>query len=370
MTKKLVVLAGGGSAGHVNPLLAVGAALQDRGYEVVALGTKEGLESELVPAAGMRLEIIPKAPIPRRITPEWFTLPGRLAAGKKVAKRTIQGACAVVGFGGYVSSPAYSAAKRLGVPIVIHEQNARPGLANRRGAQSASVVALTFSNTPLAARQGETVVTGLPLRPAVAELAGQRSTEAEKSRLRQSASEKLGLDPDLPTLLVTGGSLGAQRLNEVFAEAMPAAPAGIQVLHLTGKGKSTPEMGGTMPSGARWIVREYLEEMELAFAVADLVVSRSGAGTVSELAALGLPAVFVPLPIGNGEQKLNATDMVEAGGAIVVDNSDFSSAVVQDEIFTRLINPESLAQMSASVEGIGVSDAAQRVADLVEQVCR
>lgn len=370
MTKKLVVLAGGGSAGHVNPLLATAHALRERGYQVVALGTKEGLEAQLVPAADVPLHFIPKTPVPRRITSEWFTFPVRLRNAKKGAASAMTDACAVVGFGGYVSSPAYAAAKARGIPVVIHEQNARPGLANRNGARNAKAVALTFSNTPLKAAKGETVVTGLPLRPAISSLASKRASESGKRTAREESCAVLGLDPDLPTLLVTGGSLGAQRINEVMVEAMEHAPSGIQVLHLTGKGKSTPQMGGETPNGAKWVVIEYLEEMELALAVADLVVSRSGAGTVSELAALGLPAVFVPLPIGNGEQKLNAQDMVEAGGAVIVDNDDFDQQVVRDEVFGRLVDPEVLNAMSVASAKVGVRGAAERVADLVDRVRR
>ena len=147
-----VVMAGGGTAGHVNPLLATAAQLRESGAEVVVLGTKAGLEADLVPAAGFPLVEIPRVPLPRRPSLAFFTLPSRFSDAVKRCAQALEGADVLVGFGGYVSTPAYIAAKRAGVPIVIHEQNARPGLANKVGARNAAVVALTFPSSPLAAR--------------------------------------------------------------------------------------------------------------------------------------------------------------------------------------------------------------------------
>ena len=198
-----VVMAGGGTAGHVNPLLATAAQLRDSGAEVVVLGTKAGLEADLVPAAGFPLMEIPRVPLPRRPSLAFFTLPSRFSDAVKRCEQALEGADVLVGFGGYVSTPAYIAAKRAGVPIVIHEQNARPGLANKVGARNARVVALTFPSSPLAARVGETVVTGLPLRSAIADLANRRATSEGAAQSRREAAERLGVDPEDPTLLVT-----------------------------------------------------------------------------------------------------------------------------------------------------------------------
>ena len=209
-----VVMAGGGTAGHVNPLLATAVQLRESGAEVVVLGTKSGLEADLVPAAGFPLIEIPRVPLPRRPSLAFFTLPGRFADAVKRCAQALEGADVLVGFGGYVSTPAYIAAKRAGVPIVIHEQNARPGLANKVGARNAKVVALTFPSSPLKARNGNTVVTGLPLRAAIAELASRRADAEGAAQARREAAERLGVNPDAPTLLVTGGSLGALHVNE------------------------------------------------------------------------------------------------------------------------------------------------------------
>lgn len=367
---KSVLLAGGGTAGHVNPLLAVAdeVARTSPGVSITVLGTREGLEAELVPSRGYPLAVVPKVPLPRRPSAAWFRLPGRLRAAVKAAGDAIDssGAQVVVGFGGYVSTPAYLAARRRGVPVVIHEQNARPGLANRLGARWARAVAVTFPSTAL---QGA-VVTGLPLRREIAALVEERAADAAASR--RSAAERLGLDPSMPVLVVTGGSLGAQRLNEtISALAAEITSAGVQVLHLTGRGKSEPveaAVAGLAVDGApRYLVREYLDEMHLAYAVADLVVCRSGAGTVCELAALGLPAVYVPLPVGNGEQRLNAAAVVEAGGGLLVADADLTAPWVRAEVLPLVADPAALSRMAAAAAGVGVPDAAAAVVALVER---
>ena len=370
-----VVMAGGGTAGHVNPLLATAAQLRESGAEVVVLGTKAGLEADLVPAAGFPLVEIPRVPLPRRPSLAFFTLPSRFADAVKRCAQALQGADVLVGFGGYVSTPAYIAASRAGVPIVIHEQNARPGLANKVGARHAAVVALTFPSSPLAAKSGETVVTGLPLRAAIADLASRRADAEGAKRARREAAERLGVDGDAPTLLVTGGSLGAQHLNEVLSESLGSLPAGLQVLHLTGKDKDAPvraALEAAVASGAeqdlseRYHVLDYLTTMEQAYACADGVLCRSGAGTVAEITALGLPALYVPLPIGNGEQRLNAADVLASGGGRMVLDADLKPSDILD--FAMLISdPERQAAMARAAASTGVQDAAARLATLIRQ---
>ena len=369
MAEPAVLLAGGGTAGHVNPLLAVADALRVARPDVglVALGTAEGLESRLVPAHGLTLAVVPRVPLPRRPTLDWLRLPGRLRAAVRAAGRAIDeaGAGVVVGFGGYVATPAYLAARRRRVPVVVHEQNARPGLANRLGARWASAVATTFPATRLPHAQ----VTGLPLRAPIARLAADRAADPVAAR-RRGAIE-LGLDPSRPTLLVTGGSLGALSLNRAVAGAADdLLAAGIQVVHLTGAGKSEPVRAALVGvAGAeRYHVLEYLGRMELALAVADLVLCRAGAGTVCELTALGIPAVYVPLPVGNGEQRLNAAGVVAAGGGLLVADDVLTPAWVRTRLVPLLAGEASAAtrsRMSAAAARVGVRDAAARVAGLV-----
>ena len=380
-----VLLAGGGTAGHVNPLLATAAALRDPAAgghgcaELLVLGTREGLEDRLVPEAGYELAYVPRVPMPRRPTGDLFMLPRRLqkavaAAGEAIERVDAQG---VVGFGGFVSTPAYLAARHAGVPVVIHEQNARPGLANRLGAGWAAAVALTFASTRLKASKGRTEVTGLPLRPAIGALVAERSDAEGAARARSRGAAALGLDPRAPTLLITGGSLGAQHLNEVIASSLARLPADLQVLHLTGRDKDGPVRaaleravaeGECAPDLAdRYHVLDYLSAMERAYACADGVICRSGAGTVAELTALGLPALYVPLPIGNGEQRLNAADTVAAGGGRLVPDGDLTAADVVS--FTDLLaDAEARARASEAAASTGVRDAAARLAALIRSV--
>jgi UDP-N-acetylglucosamine--N-acetylmuramyl-(pentapeptide) pyrophosphoryl-undecaprenol N-acetylglucosamine transferase len=349
-----VVLAGGGTTGHVAPLLALADCLRRRDptTKIVALGTAEGLESRLVPAAGYDLAVMPRVPLPRRPTPDLLRLPGRLTGAISAAAAAIEGADVLVGFGGYVSAPAYLAARRLGVPIVVHEANARPGVANRLGARFTSYVAVTFPGTPLHGGK----VLGLPLR--------RQITTLDRVSQRETARIALGLHPHLTTLFVTGGSLGAQRLNETFgASARLLVHSGIQVLHTAGKGKMVP-FDGEQPAG--YVVVEYLDRMDLAYAAADAVVCRAGAGNVSEVTALGLPAAYVPLPIGNGEQKLNAEPVVVAGGGLLVDNADCVPSWVASTLLPLLADPQRLAAMGRAAAAFGIRDGDERLADMVE----
>lgn len=362
-------MAGGGTAGHVNPLLATAGELRARGYQLQALGTKEGLEADLVKAAGFSFTVIEKAPFPRRPSVSALHFPGKWRRALAECEKVIEGAACVVGFGGYVSTPAYRAAQRLGVPLVIHEQNARPGLANRFGARFAQLLGLTFANTPLVARRGRTELVGLPLRPAIRDLALARRTPEGAYRARVAAAERLGLDPNFRILLVTGGSLGALSLNEAMCAAAKALPEGVAVVHLTGRGKDAPVRAAVEAAGVadRWLIREYLQTMEDALAVADLVVCRSGAGTVAEMTALGVPCIYVPLPIGNGEQRLNAHDHVDSGGALLIPDAHLDADAVNTQVFSLLLSSQ-LDDMAQASRDLGRVDAASDFATLIEEV--
>lgn len=357
-----VLLAGGGTAGHVNPLLAVAAQLQKRGHQVAALGTAQGLEADLVPQFGLPLYEVPRVPLPRRPNLDLMRLPANLRRAVKKATAAITDfeADVVMGFGGYVSTPAYIAAKRLGIPVVIHEQNARPGLANRLGARWAQVVALTFPTTKLSAKVGTTAVTGLPLRPEIVALLDAN----HRAQMRRQALEEYGFSPDLPTLLVTGGSLGALHLNQVVSRNADALDPQIQVLHLSGKGKDE-EVISAVRGRKNYVVLDYLVQMERALAVADFVICRSGAGTVSELTALGIPACYVPFPIGNGEQRLNAAEVVDAQGSWLCLNKNFDRSWII-KINSLLMDPKKLAKMSEIAGRCGKLQAEVKLADLIE----
>ena len=200
-------------------------------------------------------------------------------------------------------------------------------------------------------------MTGLPLRSAIADLANRRATSEGAAQARREAAERLGVDPEAPTLLVTGGSLGALHVNESMTGGADALPEGAQVVQPV---RAAVEAAGLSD---RWHVIDYLRTMEDALAVADLVVCRSGAGTVAEMEALGLPCIYVPLPIGNGEQRLNAKDHVEAGGAQLIDDKDFTADFVRSNVFP-LLGSTRLAEMAAASQSLGRAGAARALADL------
>jgi len=359
-----IVLAGGGTAGHVNPLLAVADEVRRRNpnAKVLVLGTTQGLEADLVPARGYELWPIPKVPLPRRPSPDFLKLPGRLGAAVQSAQAAIKkiDAQVVIGFGGYVSTPLYLAAHKSGVPIVIHEQNARPGLANRLGSRWAEETGLTFPDSRLSGGK----VVGLPLRKEIAELAAQK--ESDPVGTRAAAATHFGLDPNRPILFVTGGSSGAVSINDAISEAAPElVQKGIQILHITGKGKdeTARKVAANLPD---YHVQDYSTEMQKAFACADLVVTRSGAGMVCELSALGIPAIYVPLPVGNGEQRLNAEPVVAAGGGILIDDREFNKDFVVQTIPQLINDKPKLAQMAENAAATGVRDGAARIVDLIE----
>jgi UDP-N-acetylglucosamine--N-acetylmuramyl-(pentapeptide) pyrophosphoryl-undecaprenol N-acetylglucosamine transferase len=255
----------------------------------------------------------------------------------------------LVGFGGFVSAPAYLAAHRLRVPIVVHEANPRPGWANRLGARLTPYVATTFPGTPIA--HGRHL--GLPIRRTIATL--------DRAATRDEARRTYALDPDRPTLLVTGGSQGAKRLNDAASgAAAELRAAGVQVLHATGSAHVVEVPPGEPP----YVVLPYLDRMELAYAAADLVLCRAGANTVVELTAVGLPAAYVPLPIGNGEQELIARPVVEAGGGLLVDDRDCTAAWVAGTLTPLLTDPERLATMGRAAASSGRRDADERLVDL------
>src|SRR5450756_500341 len=351
-----VLLAGGGSAGHVSPLLALADCLRRRDPDVriTALGTQKGLEQRLVPARGYDLRIIPKVAFPRRPGVALVRLPGALKAAVEAAGAVIDETRpeVVVGFGGYVSTPAYLAARRRKIPIVIHEQNARPGLANRLGARMTPFVATTFASTALP----HATLIGMPLRREIALL--------DRAATRSEAMTHFGLDDHRPTLLITGGSLGAQRLNTAFASRVDELRShGIQVLHISGQGKEFRP--GSTTAGPPYVVVADADRMDLAYAAADLVVARAGANSVCELTAVGLPAVYVPLPIGNGEQRLNATDVIAAGGGILVDDSDVTPQWVDHILVPLLTDGSRMRAMAAAAVSIGERQSDERLADLV-----
>jgi UDP-N-acetylglucosamine--N-acetylmuramyl-(pentapeptide) pyrophosphoryl-undecaprenol N-acetylglucosamine transferase len=349
-----VVVAGGGSAGHIEPALALADAVRRHRPDAIitALGTERGLDRTLIPARGYALELIPPVPLPRRPSADLLRLPGRVRTAVRRVREVLFAVDAdvVVGFGGYVALPAYLGARGR-APIVVHEANARAGLANKVGARLATRVVAAVPGSGL---RGAEVI-GIPLRRAV--------TTLDRAALRPAARERFGLPPDGPVLLVFGGSQGARTLNTAVAAALPTlVEKGIAVLHAHGKG------GDPAPAAARYVPLPYIQDMHLAYAAADAVLGRAGAMTVAEVSAVGLPAVYVPLPHGNGEQALNAAPVVAAGGGVLVPDAELTGQRLLAELLPLLTDPHRLAAMGAAARASGHAEADDRLAEIVLDV--
>ena len=368
-----VVLAGGGTAGHVEPALAVADALSalQPGIRIAALGTARGLETRLVPERGYDLRLVTPVPLPRRLNLDLLRLPWRVRRSVRETRAVFDAVAAdvVVGFGGYVAVPAYLAARgrfpgrfaparRGRVPVVVHEANARAGLANRLGARIARRVLAAVPDSGLP----DAEVVGMPLRASI--------TGLDRATLRAEARAHFGFADDARVLLVFGGSQGAASINRaVSAAAGELAAAGVSVLHAHGP-KNTLDLRTPEPGDPPYVAVPYLSRMDLAYAAADLAICRSGAMTVAEVSAVGLPAVYVPLPVGNGEQRLNALPVVDAGGGLLVADADLTPACIGGEVVRLITDTPRLAAMTAAAAGVGHRDAARRVAEVVLDVAR
>lgn len=335
-------MAGGGTGGHVNPLLALAENLRSAGHEAIALGTKEGLEARLVPQRGFELLTIARLPLPRKVSLAALAFPIRLVIASLrvlqiIKARKVQ---AVIGFGGYASAPAYLGAWLAKVPIVVHEANARAGFANKLGAKLTKHVAICFPNTDLSPAK----LVGMPLR---------REFQSAERIDKQQARVELGLDPSLPTLLVTGGSQGARSINLAVEQARTdLRAAGIQVLHIVGPVAGLSEVS---EAGYKRII--YCDAMSAAIAASDFAISRAGASTVSEFTALSLPALYVPYPVGNGEQRFNVEQVVSVGGGLLVEDAELSASFISERVIPIMSHRQTLEQMSKNARSVAILDA-------------
>lgn len=348
-----VAVAGGGTAGHIEPAMNVADALTARGIDVVAFGTERGLEQRLVPDRGYRLRNIPPVPFPRKPSLDALFFPWRLrdAVGQATAVLKQEQVDVVVGFGGYVALPVYLGARRLRLPVVVHEANAKPGLANRVGALFAAAV---FDTVPGSLRNATSV--GIPVRNSLLDL--------DRDALRDEARRTFDLVPDRPVLLVFGGSQGARRLNEVVvAFGATLIAEGWQVLHAVGA-KNEDQHITDLP---HYRTVPYIDRMDLAYAIADAAITRAGALTVAEIAAVGIPTIFVPLPIGNGEQRLNALPVVNAGGGLMIGDAECTPDRLV-ELFAPWRDPEARRAAGAAAKAAASHGAAAKMVAVIEQL--
>jgi UDP-N-acetylglucosamine--N-acetylmuramyl-(pentapeptide) pyrophosphoryl-undecaprenol N-acetylglucosamine transferase len=326
---------------------------------ITMLGTARGLETRLVPARGYDLALIPPVPLPRTLTPSFLTVPTRMRTAVRETTSILDevGADVVVGFGGYVALPAYLAARGAKLPYVVHEANARPGLANRWGARFTPYVASSVADPKLP----QATVIGIPLRRAISTL--------DRVAVRGAARAEFGLLPDVPTLLVSGGSQGARSINRaVVGSVSDLLAAGIQVLHIAGATQVADvdaARPAVEPGDPPYVLMAYVDRMELAYAAADLMLCRAGAMTCAELTAVGLPGVYVPLPHGNGEQRFNAAPIVDFGGGLLVSDAELRPAWIREVVIPLLTNARRLHTMSSRAADLGRRDADEKLVDMI-----
>lgn len=351
-----IVFAAGGTAGHIEPALNTADALvrADPSVKISVIGGHRGLESTLVPARGYELIETDALPFPRRPQVAALRFPAREFRGIRQAAahlRRVQ-ASAVVGFGGYAAVPGYIAARRTRTPLIIHEANSTPGFANVLGARLTRHVASVHDGVLSGARH-----LALPIRRSIAEL--------DRSAERTNARRAWGIDPDAPVLLVFGGSQGARRLNEVIAGSLDVLLAsGVCVLHAVGARNELP------PARPGYIPVPYIDRMESAYAAADIVVCRAGAMTCAEVSAVGLPAIFVPLPVGNGEQSGNAGAIVASGGGFQKADADLSAEWLTDTVVEVVHDEQRLLNMARAAAAHGERDADIAMAEWVMRIAR
>lgn len=359
-----VLIAGGGTAGHVFPAIALARRLIDRGAEVRLAGTPKGQEARLAARAGLPFEPIEARPLVRGVSIR--TLAAPVAAVRSVARcASIVGRSdVVVGMGGYVSAPVALAAVRARKPLVVHEQNAVPGLANRILARPAHAVALSFAEAGrMLPRRARTVVTGNPVREEILAVPSDRAALAEEAR------EAFALEEGRTTVLVFGGSQGALHLNGATVAALHLLKdrADLQLILLTGPAHFE-DTRRRIPTDGVSIVRPlaFLDRMELAYAVADLVVSRSGATTCAEVTVCGLPALLVPYPYATRRhQEANARALQRAGAAAILMDDALTGPLLAARLSDLLADRAQLASMAERSLAWGRPTAADALADVV-----
>jgi UDP-N-acetylglucosamine--N-acetylmuramyl-(pentapeptide) pyrophosphoryl-undecaprenol N-acetylglucosamine transferase len=363
------LVAGGGTAGHVIPGLAVADALVRRGHarsSIRFVGSERGIEAELVPQAGYPVTLLPGRGVQRRLTLDnvgaVWGLVRALVQGVALVRR--ERPAVVLVLGGYASVACVVGAVLWRVPVVVTEQNARAGAANRLASRFAKACAVPFAETDLPHR----VVTGNPVRPEV--LAVDRDAQ------RDVARRQLGLPLDRTVIAVVTGSLGARRVNEAVRGAAGrwAARTDLAIRHVVGRrdiDAALADVPALPPGGLVYQVIPYEEHMDTVLAAADLLVGRAGGTTVAELAEVGLGSVLVPLPIApRDHQSANAGPLVRAGAAILVPDAELDTDRLVTEVERLLDDPARLAGMGAAARSLARPDAAERVADLVETNAR
>ncbi|MCC8036459.1 MAG: undecaprenyldiphospho-muramoylpentapeptide beta-N-acetylglucosaminyltransferase [Rikenellaceae bacterium] len=358
-----VILSGGGTGGHIYPAVAVAEALERRlgeRVELLFVGALGRMEMEKVPALGYRIEGLAVAGLQRRLTLSNLALPFKVAGSIRRAGKIIRGFSAdmVVGFGGYASGPVLWSAQRMGIPTLIQEQNSHAGLTNKLLAKKARHICVAYQGMHRYFPAERIVHTGNPLR----------GTFTAGGLSKEEAAARVGLDPTRPVILVTGGSLGTRTLNEMMKRNIErfAGPGAPQAIWQTGKyyrAETREFMVGK--DGSNIWQGAFIDRMDYAYAAADVVISRSGACTVSELCLAAKPVVFVPSPnVAEDHQTKNARALSDRGAALVVPDA----RAVEEGVDTALhlaSDPKEMKRLSEAIYALAIPDSADRIAELI-----
>jgi UDP-N-acetylglucosamine--N-acetylmuramyl-(pentapeptide) pyrophosphoryl-undecaprenol N-acetylglucosamine transferase len=360
-----VLIAGGGTGGHVFPGLALADRLRtDHGAAVEFAGARSGPEATLVPGAGYVFHPVEAAPLYREVSRRAIPAPFVAMRSVRACRPLLDGVDVVVGVGGYVSVPPCLAARKAHVPLVVHEQNAVPSLSNRMLARRATSVGLTFEDARAhLPKKAHTVVTGNPVRATILDVVPRRAELAAEAR------ESFGLAEDRTTVVVFGGSQGALHLDEIIAEGLRflGPRVDLQLLVLTGPEHEHVVAGPAAADMALDVhVRPFLDRMELAYAVADLAVTRAGASSIAEMTVCGVPMILVPYPYATeNHQEANARELERLGAAEVQLDADLSPDGLADRIIAIVDDDERRAAMAVASRAWGRPDADVRLASLV-----
>ena len=362
---KRIILSGGGTGGHIYPAVAVAEALKHKygnEVEILFVGAEGKMEMEKVPALGYRIEGLPVAGLQRRLTLSNLLLPFKVAKSVSRAKRIIRDfkADIVVGFGGYASAPVLWTAQRLGIPTVIQEQNSYAGLTNKLLSKRAKRICVAYDKMERFFPKERIIMTGNPLR-------GRFSANSDN---RGDALAYYGFNDEMPVVLVVGGSLGTRTLNEMMKAWIKGLDgvAPVQVIWQTGKyyEKEMQEFLKNHPTKNIW-QGAFIERMDYAYAAANVVLSRSGACTVSELCLVAKPTIFVPSPnVSEDHQTKNAMALVEKGAAEIVRDNEAVAKGMKEAVALAL-DEERLEMLSANIAQLAISDSAARVVEVIDE---
>jgi UDP-N-acetylglucosamine--N-acetylmuramyl-(pentapeptide) pyrophosphoryl-undecaprenol N-acetylglucosamine transferase len=365
----LFLISGGGTGGHTSPGLAVASVLRQRGHRCAWIGSRDGVEARRVPAAGIDYVAIATGKLRRywdwkNVSDLAVNVPAGVVGAWRALGRLRPRV--VFGTGGFVALPVVTAAALRGIPTVIHEQTAAPGLANRLSAPFARRIAVTYADSAHHFPSAKVVVTGNPVRPEL------------RAGARADALARYRFDPGVPIVYVTGGALGAHRINRVVGEALPALLEHAQLVHQCGDHPATGdhawlrERRAALPPAlaARYVVTPFVgDELADLFAAASLVIGRAGAGTVNECCQLGVAALYVPLPgARSDEQTANARVVERVGGAEILPQAELTPAALAARVIALVAAPDRLAAAAERAATLAVPDAAVRIADLLESL--